>query len=239
MPGPPAHPAAPPYPWVTRGCVWAPGQGRGHHNAPWQAASTRQFACKAGVFYSPPAAGAISITADFTPKLVRLRSNWTSYVMLLQWGAQHWPPSSPLAWVVRAGAPECQFPRCAAETESHESQRLRVIDWPRPCDTFVRMIRPARSRTRNASSTVRPTTRSIRWCNPNLSSGKRPTCRPDLQSHGSSTSAGASVLAGLPHLCRTCRVQRRRDLSAGQCWPRDEAQLRFANNRLAAPESRA
>ena len=113
-------------------------------------------------------------------------------------------------------APACQFPRCAAEMESHECQRLRVIDWPRPCDTFVRMIRPARSRSRNASSTVRPTTRSIRWCNPNLSSGKRPTCRPDLQGHGSSTSAGASVLAGLPHLCRTCRVQRRRDCGG---WP--------------------
>ena len=130
-------------------------------------------------------------------------------------------------------APACQFPRRRAMSVN----RLRVIDWPRPCNTSVRMARPARSRSRNAISTVCPTTWSIRWCNPNLSSSKRPTYRPDLQGHGSSTSAGASVLAGLPHLCRTCRVQRRRDSSAGQCWPRDEAQLRSAKARLAAPET--
>ena len=237
MVGPQAHPAAPPCPWVTRGFVWAPGRGRGHHNAPWQAASTRQFACAKQASSTP------------LPRLAPSRQRQT-----LRQSCLGYDPIRPRTSCCCSGglstgprllrspgscAPECQFPRCAAETESHESQRLRVIDWPRPCDTFVRMIRPARSRTRNASSTVRPTTRSISWCNPNLSSGKRPTCRPDLQSHGSSTSAGASVLAGLPHLCRTCRVQRRRDLSAGQCWPRDEAQLRFANIRLAAPESRA
>ena len=224
MPGPPAHSAAPPYPWVTTGCVWAPGRGRGHHNAPWQAASTRQFACAKQASSTP------------LPRLAPSRQRQT-----LRQSCLGYDPIRPRTSCCCSGglstgprllrspgscAPECQFPRCAAETESYECQRLRVIDWPRPCDTFVRKIRPARSRSRNASSTLCPTTRSIRWCNPNLSSGKRPTCRPDLQGHGSSTSAGASVLAGLPHLCRTCRVQRRRYLSAGQCWPRDEAQLR-------------
>ena len=231
MAGPQAHPAAPPCPWVTRVCVWAALVPQ-RPLAGW--ASTRQFACK-------------QASSTPLPRLAPSRQRQTS-----RRSCFGYDPITPRTSCCCSGglstglrllrspgscAPECQFPRCAAETESHESQRLRVIDWPRPCDTFVRMIRPARSRTRNASSTVRPTTRSISWCNPNLSSGKRPTCRPDLQSHGSSTSAGASVLAGLSHLCRTCRVQRRRDLSAGQCWPRDEAQLRSAKARLAAPEA--
>ena len=159
MPGPPAHPAAPPYPWVTRGCVWAPGRGRGHHNAPWQAASTRQFACAKQASSTP------------LPRLAPSRQRQT-----LRRSCFGYDPITPRTSCCCSGglstglrllrspgscAPACQFPRCAAEMESHECQRLRVIDWPRPCDTFVRMIRPARSRTRNASPTVRPTTQSL------------------------------------------------------------------------------
>ena len=63
--------------------------------------------------------------------------------------------------------------------------------------------------------------------------------QPGPRSSEGAVKPGTGVVADLLRSCRTCRVQRRRYLSAGQCQPRDEAQLRFANNRLAAPESRA